>query len=119
MNYATVPIHPLEVKEWKILYCNQLVSKAVGPLEVSILSHYCSLLNIWDGWKCVLTTLQHYLLESHMFYAKRNEMLNELQGIGFQPSLQNLLYGNSQYSDGCNIQAFDIIQSFIHVTGGL
>ena len=62
---------------------------------------------------------KHYLLECHMFYAERNVMLNELQGIGFQPSLQNLLYGNSQYSDECNIQAFDIIQNFIHVTGRL
>ena len=46
-------------------------------------------------------------------------MLGKLQQIGFDPSLNNLLYGNSIYSVDTNVEAFDIIQEFIQSTGRL
>ena len=85
--------------------------------------HLFSYIHVIDTPSCICGHVRennrHYLLDCPMYYAERNEMLNELQGIGFQANLQNLLYGNSQYSDECNIQAFDIIQKFINATDRL
>ena len=44
-------------------------------------------------------------------------MINKLTQINFQPSLNNLLYGNKEYDDQCNFQAFGIIQEYIIATG--
>ncbi len=60
---------------------------------------------------------KHFLLECPLFMNERNEMVRKLVQIGFHPSLNNLLFGNSQYSDDCNTQAFSIIQEYIVAAG--
>ena len=62
---------------------------------------------------------KHYLLECNLFGVERNIMLQSLQQLGFQPSLNNLLYGNHEYSEECNIAAFGIVQNFLTATGRL
>jgi hypothetical protein len=59
---------------------------------------------------------KHFLTECPLYIIERNGMINRLMLIGFQPTLSNLLYGNTQYSEDCNIQAFDIIQEYIAAT---
>ncbi len=60
---------------------------------------------------------KHFLLECPLFINERNEMFNNLMQLGFQPTVNNLLFGNAQYSVNCNIQAFVIIQKYIAETG--
>ena len=62
---------------------------------------------------------RHFLIDCMLYNVERNIMFAKLQEIGFEPNLNNLLYGNSDYSLECNLQAFDIIQEYIQSTGRL
>ena len=48
---------------------------------------------------------------------ERDEMFTQLRQLEFDPSLSNLLYGNVQYKENVNIDAFGIIQEFLAATG--
>ena len=43
-------------------------------------------------------------------------MIADLNMLGFEPSLNNLLYGNATYSEKTNQNAFLVIQQFIQAT---
>ena len=90
-----------------------------SPLNDHLFSH----IHVVDSPACPCGHLRennkHYLLECNLFTVERDQMLHSLQQLGFQPNLNNLLYGNSEYSEECNTKAFGIIQSFISATGRL
>ena len=44
---------------------------------------------------------------------ERNQMINDLNALGFEPILKNLLYGNERYSEETNKIAFSAFQEFI------
>ena len=60
---------------------------------------------------------KHFLLECPLFLNERADLLNKLGAISFQPTVSNLLYGNKDYADECNIQAFGHIQDYIKQSG--
>ena len=42
--------------------------------------------------------IKHFLLECPLYTNERNQMLNDLNALGFEPLLKSLLYGNQRYS---------------------
>ena len=82
--------------------------------------HLYSYINVIDSPACPCGYLRennkHYLLECNLYNKERADMIAALEGIGFEPTLNNLLYGHKQYTEDCNIQAFSIIQNYIKDT---
>ena len=56
---------------------------------------------------------KHFLQECPLYLNERTTMLNELQRMGFQPTLKNILYGSSKYTADLNCRAFLVIQEFL------
>ena len=84
-----------------------------SPLNDHLYSH----IHVIDSPQCpcghVRETTKHYLLECPLFQNERQEMLQKLNNISFNPTLHNLLYGDCNVDEKTNITAFEIIQSFI------
>ena len=59
---------------------------------------------------------KHFLLDCPLFTEAREKMLNDLLPLGFKPTKANLLFGNTDYSELINIQAFKIVQTFLSET---
>ena len=85
--------------------------------------HLFSHIHVIDNPACpcgyIRENNKHFLLECNLYNNERTDMFAALQNIGFEPNLNNLLYGNEQYSEQCNTQAFNIIHNFIKETGRL
>ena len=60
---------------------------------------------------------KHFLLDCPLYINERNAMMQALQSINFDPTLHNILQGNSECSEETNTQAFTIIQKFLKDTG--
>ena len=88
-----------------------------SPINDHLYSH----IHVIDSPACICGHLRennkHFLLQCPLYLNERNEMFNKLNQIGFNPSLNNLLYGNNQYTDQVNIQAFYIIQEYLAASG--
>ncbi len=82
--------------------------------------HLYSFIHVVDSPDCACghtrENNRHFLLDCPLYIIERNEMLNDLQILGFEPLLKNLLYGSEVYSDNTNKKAFNIIQQFIKET---
>jgi len=84
--------------------------------------HLYSFIHVADSPDCACGDIRennrHFLLDWPLYIIERNEMLNNLQILGFEPLLKNLLYGNEIYSENTvtNKTAFNIIQQFIKET---
>jgi hypothetical protein len=82
--------------------------------------HLYSFIHVVDSPDCACGHIRennrHFLLDCPLYIIERNEMLNNLQILGFEPLLKNLLYGNEIYSENTNKTAFNIIQQFIKET---
>ena len=87
-----------------------------SPLNDHLFSH----IHVIDSPDCLCGHFRennkHFLIDCPLYLIERNQMFNKLMQIGFQPSLNNILYGNSQYTEECNIMAFSIIQEHIAAT---
>ena len=59
---------------------------------------------------------RHYLLDCQLYVNEREDLLRELNQLGFDPLLSNLLYGDSSLSSEKNVKAFISIQKFIKST---
>ena len=53
------------------------------------------------------------ILECPLYTNKRNQMINDLNALGFEPLLKILLYGNERYSKETNKIVFSTVQEFI------
>ena len=51
-----------------------------------------------------------------LYTNERNQMKNDLNALGIEPLLKNLLYGNERYSEKSNKLAFDAVEEFIMET---
>ena len=87
-----------------------------SPLNDHLYSH----IHVIDSPSCLCGHMRennkHFLLECPLYMNERNEMFTNLRQLGFDPSLTNILYGNVQYKDNVNIEAFGIIQEFLATT---
>ena len=83
--------------------------------------HLYSHIHVVDSPKCQCgfqrENNKHFLLDCPLFINERQDLLNKLTAISFQPTVSNLLYGNKEYTDECNIQAFNHIHDFIKQSG--
>ena len=106
-----------------------LVGKRKENIRHAQLRMHCSPLNehlsqyihVVDDQSCACghdcENNKHFLLECPLYNTERGRMFNELRNIDFEPSLNNLLYGNSDlYSEETNKKAFKIVQKFINNT---
>ncbi len=114
---------PLEVPKW--FYLGER-SMSINHAKLRMLcspinDHLYSHIHVIESPTCICghnrENNKHFLLECPLFINERNEMFNNLMQLGFQPTVNNLLFGNAQYSVNCNIQAFVIIQKYIAETG--
>jgi len=60
---------------------------------------------------------KHFLVDCPLFINERAMMFNNLNELEFQPTIRNLLYGNTEHSEQVNIKAFLVIQNYISATG--
>lgn len=114
---------PLTSPKWyysgtRILSINHAKLRMLcSPLNDHLFSH----IHVIDSPDCLCGHFRennkHFLIDCPLYLIERNQMFNKLMQIGFQPSLNNILYGNSQYTEECNIMAFSIIQEYIAATG--
>ena len=83
----------------------------------SLNDHLYSHIHVIDNPTCacghVRENNKHYLHDCHLFNNERMKMLAELHKINFDPTVQNLLNGDSESDTKTNIKAFEIIQTFI------
>ena len=88
-----------------------------SPLNDHLYSH----IHVVDSPTCICghtrENNKHFLLECPLYLNERSEMFIKLRQLGFDPSLTNILYGNTQYKDNVNIKAFEIIHEFLATTG--
>ena len=56
---------------------------------------------------------QHFLMDCPLHNNARNKLFADLNRLGFDPSLNNLLYGDKSLRDKINIDAFKAIQTFL------
>ena len=83
--------------------------------------HLFSFIHVVDSPECacghVRENNKHFLLDCPLFVNERVTMFAHLERIRFRTTVINLLYGNTQYSDETNCEAFTIIQKYISDTG--
>ena len=79
--------------------------------------HLFSFIHVVDSPACdcghVRENNRHYLLDCPLYTSERDIMVQDLTQLNFEPTIMNLLNGNAQYTDECNIKAFHVIQNFI------
>ena len=82
--------------------------------------HIYSLIHVVEQPDCARGHIgennKHFLLDYLLYSNERNQMIIELNRLGFEPLLNNLLYGDAVYSKETNQKAFVIIQQFIKDT---
>ena len=116
---------PRDIPKW---YYSGLRSLSVKHARLRMLcsplnDHLYSHIHVIENPSCICGHLRennkHYLFECPLYANERAAMLNDLLQIDFQPTLNNILFGNKKYSEDINKKAFRIIQHFIFVTGRL
>ena len=83
--------------------------------------HLFSHIHVIDSPTCqcghIRENNKHFLLDCPLFINERITLLNNLRICNFAPTVSNLLYGNTEYTDKCNLEAFGHIQDYIQATG--
>ena len=84
-----------------------------SPLNDDLHTH----IHVLDSSECACgykkENSKHFLLDCPLYENARKKMLSDLDKLGFKPTTKNLLYGNINYSETTNIEAFIIIQNYI------
>jgi len=82
--------------------------------------HLYSLIHVVDQPNCpcghIRENNKHFLLDCPLYNNEHIQMIADLNLLGFEPLLNNLLYGNATYSEKTNQNAFLVIQQFIQAT---
>ena len=98
-----------------------LIHGRLRMLCSTLKDHLYSHIHVIDSPQCPCghqrETTQHFLLQCPLFLNERQSMLKKLSDINFNPTIQNLLYGNKGADVKTNITAFSIVQSFIEESG--
>ena len=59
---------------------------------------------------------RHFLFDCPLYALERDTMYKQLQNINFLITLNNVLFGNKELNNDCNINAFQVIQNYIKFT---
>lgn len=82
--------------------------------------HLFSFIHVVDDPSCSCGHFRennkHFLLECLLYGRERNIMIQKLELLKFKPTLKNLLFGDKNYEENKNSQAFKIIQEYINDT---
>ena len=99
---------------------NSILHARMRMLCSPLADHLYSQIHVIDSPQCqcgfARENNKHYLLQCPLYDVERMEMVTKLTEINFQPTVNNLLFGNNDYSESKNETAFSIIHKFIKST---